>query len=52
MFILVTHFVSEAALEYAKKQLQQKILQPVGAVGGTVIHPLYNVVGGSTDNRQ
>ena len=44
MFILVTHFVSDAAVEYAKKQLQQKILQPVGAVGGTVIHPLYNVV--------
>jgi hypothetical protein len=39
--------VSDAAVEYAKRQLQQKILQPVGAVGGTVIHPLYNVIRGS-----
>jgi hypothetical protein len=52
MFILVTHFVSEAAVEYAKKQLQQKILQPVGAAGGTVIHPLFNIVGGGIGDRQ
>jgi hypothetical protein len=47
VFILITHVVSDAAVEYAKRQLQQKILQPVGAVGGTVIHPLYNVIRGS-----
>jgi hypothetical protein len=45
-FILITHFVSEAAVEYAKRQLHQKIIQPVGIVGETVIHPLYNVMGG------
>jgi hypothetical protein len=49
-FILITHFVSEAAVEYAKRQLQQKILHPVGTVGDNIIHPLYNVIGGGIGN--
>jgi hypothetical protein len=51
MFILITHVVSEAAIEYAKRQLQTKVLRPVGTVGERVIHPLYTVVGGSGVGR-
>jgi len=42
LFILVTHVVSEAAVEYAKRQLQKKILVPVGIVGDKVLQPLYH----------
>lgn len=46
VFILITHFVSEAAVEYAKQQLQKKIIQPVSVVGGRVLQPLYGVANG------
>ena len=42
LFILVTHIVSEALVEYAKRQLQNKIIVPVGIVGDKVLQPLYN----------
>jgi hypothetical protein len=42
LFILVTHIVSEAALEYAKRQLQNKIIVPVGIVSEKVLHPIYH----------
>ncbi len=42
LFILVTHVVSEAAVEYAKRQLQKKIIVPVGIVGDRVLQPLYH----------
>lgn len=41
LFILVTHVVSEAAVKYAKRQLQKKILVPIGVVGDKVLQPLY-----------
>lgn len=41
LFILVTHIVSEAVVEYAKRQLQKKIIVPVGIVGDRVLQPLY-----------
>lgn len=40
LFILVTHIVSEALVEYAKRQLQNKIIVPVGIVGDKVLQPL------------
>jgi hypothetical protein len=36
IFILITHVVSEAAVEYAKRQLQKQILVPFGIVGEKV----------------
>lgn len=42
VFILVTHIVSEALVEYAKRQLQNKIIVPVGIVGDKVLQPLYH----------
>jgi hypothetical protein len=42
LFILVTHIVSEALVEYAKRQLQNKIIVPVGIVGDKVLQPLYH----------
>jgi hypothetical protein len=42
LFILVTHVVSEAAVEYAKRQLHKKIMVPVGIVGDRVLQPLYH----------
>jgi hypothetical protein len=36
VFILITHVVSEAAVEYAKRQLQKQILVPFGIVGENV----------------
>jgi len=42
VFILVTHIVSEALVEYAKRQLQNKIIVPVGIVGDKVLRPLYH----------
>lgn len=43
LFILVTHIVSEALIEYAKRQLQNKIIMPVGIVGEKVFQPIYHV---------
>lgn len=42
LFILVTHIVSEALVEYAKRQLQNKIIMPVGIVGEKVFQPIYH----------
>jgi len=42
VFILVTHIVSEALVEYTKRQLQNKIIVPVGIVGNKVLQPLYH----------
>lgn len=42
LFILVTHIVSQATVEYAKRQLQKKIIVPVGIIGDKVIQPLYH----------
>jgi len=42
LFILVTHIVSEAALEYAKRQLQSKIIVPAGIVSEKVLQPIYH----------
>lgn len=41
VFILITHFISEAALEYTKRQLQKQIIVPVGIIGNRVLQPLY-----------
>lgn len=41
IFILITHVVSEAAVEYAKRQLQKQILVPFGIVGEKVFQQTY-----------
>jgi len=46
VFILITHIVSEAAINHTTKQLQQRVIQPVSTVGGGVIHPIYNIIDG------
>jgi len=52
-FILITHIVSEAVINYTTKQIQQRLIQPVGTVGGGVIHPIYNIIDGTgTGARQ
>ena len=45
-FILITHVVSEAVINYTTKQIQQRLIQPVGNVGGGVITPIYNIIDG------
>jgi len=42
LFILITHVISEAVIEYTKRQLQNKIIMPVGIVGDKVLQPLYH----------
>ncbi len=42
VFILVTHIISEALVEYTKRQLQNKIIMPVGVIGEKVLQPLYH----------
>lgn len=42
LFILVTHILSEALVAYTKRQLQNKIIMPVGVIGEKVIQPLYH----------
>lgn len=46
-FILITHVVSEAVINYTTKQIQQRLIQPVGTVGGGVITPIYNIIHGN-----
>jgi hypothetical protein len=46
-FILITHVVSEAVINYTTKQIQQRVIQPVGSVGGGVIAPIYNIIDGT-----
>lgn len=46
VFILITHVISEAVVEYTKRQVQNKIIQPVSVVGGNVLQPLYGVAAG------
>ncbi len=49
VFILITHIVSDTVANYAKKQIQQNITQPVSA---GVVHPIYNFIdtSGAVDN--
>lgn len=49
IFILITHIVSDTVANYAKKQIQQNITQPVSA---GVVHPIYNYIdtSGAVDN--
>lgn len=49
IFILFTHIISETVANYAKKQIQQNITQPVSA---GVVHPIYNYIdtSGAVDN--
>ena len=42
LFILVTHILSEALVAYTKRQLQNKIITPVGVIGEKVLQPLYH----------
>ena len=41
VFILITHFVSEAVIDYTKKQIKQRVTLPVR---DGVIHPIYNII--------
>ena len=41
IFILITHVVSEAAVEYTKRHLQKQILVPFGIVGEKVFQQTY-----------
>ena len=53
VFILITHVVSEAVINYTTKQIKQRVIQPVGTVGGGVITPIYNIIDGAgTGARQ
>ena len=49
IFILITHIVSDTVANYAKKQIQQNITQPVSA---GLVHPIYNFIdtSGAVDN--
>ena len=49
IFILFTHIVSDTVADYAKKQIQQNITQPISA---GVVHPIYNYIdtSGAVDN--
>ena len=49
IFILFTHIVTDTVANYAKKQIQQNITQPVSA---GVVHPIYNYIdtSGAVDN--
>ena len=51
VFILITHIISEAVINYTTKQIQQRLIQPVGTVGGGVIHPIYNIIDGTSTGR-
>ena len=53
VFILITHVVSEAVINYTTKQIQQRLIQPASTVGGGVINPIYNIIDGTgTGARQ
>jgi len=49
IFILITHIVSDTVANYAKKQIQKNITQPVST---GVVHPIYNFIdtSGTVDN--
>ena len=49
IFILITHIVSDTVANYAKKQIQQNITQPVST---GLVHPIYNYIdtSGAVDN--
>ena len=48
VFILITHVVSEAVINYTTKQIQQRLIQPASTVGGGVINPIYNIIDGTS----
>ena len=49
IFILITHLVSDTVANYAKKQIQQNITQPLRT---GLVHPIYNFIdtSGAVDN--
>ena len=51
VFILITHVVSEAVINYTTKQIQQRLIQPASTVGGGVINPIYNIIDGTSTGR-